>query len=84
MQSCDVFFYTAGMRMGIDRLSFYGDKFGIGHKTGIDLPSEESGLDAFGSSGSQRVFHRKWYAGETISVSIGQGAVTTTPLSLPA
>src|SRR4029077_21107927 len=41
LESCDVFFYNVGMRLGIDRLSYYGSKLGIGHKTGIDLPSEE-------------------------------------------
>jgi len=81
LHSCDVFFYTAGQRLGIDRLSYYGDKLGIGHRTGIDLPSEESGLMP-SEQWVQRVFHRKWYAGETISVSTGQGAVTTTPLQL--
>ncbi len=69
------------MKLGIDRLSYYGDKLGIGHKTGIDLPSEESGLMP-SEQWVERVFHRKWYAGETISVSTGQGAVTTTPLQL--
>ena len=81
LQSCDVFFYTIAMKLGIDRLSFYGDKFGIGHKTGIDLPSEEPGLMP-SEPWVERVFHRKWYAGETISVGIGQGAITTTPLQL--
>jgi len=81
LKSCDVFFYTVGMKMGIDRLSFWGDKFGLGHKTGIDLPSEEPGLMP-SEEWVERVFHRKWYAGEAISVAIGQGAVTTTPLQL--
>jgi penicillin-binding protein 2 len=81
LKSCDVFFYNVGMRLGIDRLSYYGSKFGLGHKTGIDLPSEEPGLMP-SAEWVQRVFHRKWYAGETISVSTGQGAVTTTPLQL--
>lgn len=81
LKSCDVFFYTVGMRLGIDKLSYYGDKLGIGHKTGIDLPSEEAGLMP-SEQWVERVFHRKWYAGETISVSTGQGAVTTTPLQL--
>jgi penicillin-binding protein 2 len=81
LKSCDVFFYTVGMRLGIDRLSYYGSKFGLGHKTGIDLPSEEPGLMP-SAEWVERVFHRKWYAGETISVSTGQGAVTTTPLQL--
>jgi penicillin-binding protein 2 len=69
------------MRLGIDRLAYYGSKLGIGHKTGIDLPSEEPGLMP-SEEWVERVFHRKWYAGETISVSVGQGAVTTTPLQL--
>jgi penicillin-binding protein 2 len=81
LKSCDVFFYTVGMRLGIDRLSYYGSKFGLGHRTGIDLPSEEPGLMP-SAEWVERVFHRKWYAGETISVSTGQGAVTTTPLQL--
>jgi penicillin-binding protein 2 len=69
------------MKMGIDRLAFYGDKLGIGHRTGIDLPSEEVGLMP-SEQWVERVFHRKWYAGETISVAIGQGAITTTPVQL--
>jgi penicillin-binding protein 2 len=81
LKSCDVFFYNVGMRLGIDRLSYYGSKLGIGHKTGIDLPSEEPGLMP-SQEWVERVFHRKWYAGETISVAIGQGAVTTTPVQL--
>jgi penicillin-binding protein 2 len=81
LKSCDVFFYTIGMRLGIDRLSYYGSKFGLGHRTGIDLPSEEPGLMP-SAEWVERVFHRKWYPGETISVSTGQGAVTTTPLQL--
>jgi penicillin-binding protein 2 len=81
MQSCDIFFYNVGMRLGIDRLSYYGSHLGIGRKTGIDLPSEEAGLMP-SAEWAERVQHRKWYAGETISVSTGQGAVTTTPLQL--
>jgi penicillin-binding protein 2 len=81
LKSCDVFFYNVGMRLGIDRLAYYGSKFGIGHKTGIDLPSEEPGLMP-SAEWVERVFHRKWYPGETISVSTGQGAITTTPLQL--
>ncbi len=81
LESCDVFFYNVGMHLGIDRLSYYGTKFGLGRKTGIDLPEEVSGLMP-SAEWVERVFHRKWYAGETISVSTGQGAVTTTPLQL--
>jgi penicillin-binding protein 2 len=81
LKSCDVFFYNVGMRLGIDRLSYYGSKLGFGHKTGIDLPSEEAGLMP-SPEWVERVYHRKWYAGETISVAIGQGAITSTPLQL--
>jgi penicillin-binding protein 2 len=81
VHSCDVFFYNIGMRMGIDRISKYAKMLGFGAKTGIDLPSEESGLVP-SEEWVQRVFHRKWYPGETISVSIGQGAVTVTPMQV--
>jgi penicillin-binding protein 2 len=81
VHSCDVFFYNIGMRMGIDRISKYAKLLGLGAKTGIDLPSEESGLVP-SEEWVQRVFHRKWYPGETISVSIGQGAVTVTPIQI--
>jgi penicillin-binding protein 2 len=81
LQSCDVFFYNVGQRLGIDRLAYYGSNLGLGHRTGVDLPSEEAG-NMPSAEWVERVFHRKWYAGETISVSTGQGAVTTTPLQL--
>lgn len=81
VQSCDVYFYNVGKLLGIDRISFYANALGLGHRTGIDLPSEETGLVP-SEDWAERVFHRKWYAGETISVSVGQGAVTTTPIQL--
>jgi penicillin-binding protein 2 len=81
IHSCDVFFYNVGQRMGIGRISKYAKLLGLGARTGIDLPSEDAGLVP-SEEWVQRVFHRKWYPGETISVSIGQGAVTVTPLQL--
>ena len=81
VHSCDVFFYTVGKELGIDRISYYATQLGLGRKTGIDLPSEETGMIP-SEEWKERVFHQKWYAGETISVAIGQGAVTTTPLQL--
>ena len=81
VQSCDVYFYNVGKQLGIDRISFYANALGLGHRTGVDLPSEETGLVP-SEEWVQRVYHRKWYAGETISVSVGQGAVTTTPIQL--
>ncbi|HEY4817222.1 MAG TPA: penicillin-binding protein 2 [Candidatus Acidoferrum sp.] len=81
VESCDIFFYNVGQRLGIDRISYYASNLGLGRRTGVDLPSEETGLVP-SEEWVQRVFHRKWYAGETISVAIGQGAVTATPLQL--
>lgn len=79
VHSCDVYFYNVGNEMGIDRLSMYAQMMGFGRKTGIDLPNEDSGLMP-SQEWSQRVRKTKWYAGETISVAIGQGAVGVTPL----
>lgn len=81
VQSCDIFFYNVGKRLGIDRIAYYAYQLGLGHKTGIDLPGEEAGLVP-SSEWKQRVFKQKWYAGETISVAIGQGATIVTPLQL--
>lgn len=80
-QSCDVFFYTLGNRLGIDTIARYAEMVGFGRKTGIDLPHEAEGLVP-SSQWKMRTFRQKWYAGETISVSIGQGAMTVTPLQL--
>lgn len=82
-QSCDVFFYNTGNRMGIDTIAKYAEMAGFGSKTGIDLPHEAEGLVP-SSKWKIRTFRQKWYAGETISVSIGQGALTVTPLQLAA
>jgi len=81
VDSCDVFFYTLGQRLGISEIHKYGTGLGLGRRTGIDLPGEEPGLMP-SEEWVQRVFHHKWYAGETISVAIGQGSVTVTPLQL--
>ncbi len=81
VHSCDVFFYNVGNRLGIDSIAEYADMAGFGHKTGIDLPNEATGVVP-SSAWKMRLFRQKWYAGETISVSIGQGALTVTPLQL--
>ncbi len=79
--SCDVFFYNVGNRMGIDNLAEYGEAAGLGHRTGIDLPNEAEGLLP-STKWKARALRQKWYAGDTISVSIGQGYLTVTPLQL--
>jgi penicillin-binding protein 2 len=79
--SCDVYFYNVGKLLGIDRISYYATGLGLGQRTGIDLPGEEPGLVP-SEAWSERVNHHKWYPGSTISVAIGQGAVTATPVQL--
>src|SRR5215470_6896960 len=79
VQSCDVYFYNVGNELGIDRIANYAKMMGLGRKTGIDLPNEDSGLIP-SREWKQRVLKTKWYEGETISVSIGQGYVGVTPL----
>jgi penicillin-binding protein 2 len=79
--SCNIFFYEMGRRMGISRIAQHAHALGLGERTGIDLPGERSGVMPspewkLQSRGS------KWFAGETISVAIGQGAVSTTPLQI--
>src|SRR6266436_6084745 len=80
-QSCDVFFYTLGEKLGIDRIAKYAMALGMGQKTGIDLPQEVSGVMP-SEPWKIRNFKQKWFAGETISVSIGQGAVAATPIQM--
>ena len=81
VQSCDVYFYTVGDRTGIDKIAFYAKQAGFGQKTGIDLPHEAEGIVP-SPEWKIRNFREKWYAGETIPVAIGQGALTVTPLQL--
>src|SRR6266852_1366328 len=80
-QSCDVFFYTLAEKLGISRIAKYATAMGLGQRTGIDLPEEASGV-MLSEEWKVRNFKQKWFAGETISVGIGQGAVATTPVQL--
>src|SRR6185437_13114093 len=81
VESCDIFFYHVGDKLGIDRIAKYAEMVGLGHKTGIDLPHEAEGIVP-SPRWKIRNFRQKWYPGETISVAIGQGATTVTPLQL--
>src|SRR5579863_2006521 len=80
-QSCDVFFYTLANKLGIDRIAKYATDLGLGQKTGIDLPNEVSGVMP-SEEWKIKNFKQKWFAGETISVGIGQGAIAITPVQL--
>ncbi len=79
--SCDTFYYTLANKLGIEKIAQYASELGLGHKTGIDLPNEASGIMP-SEEWKLKYYHEKWYAGETISVGIGQGAVAVTPLQI--
>ena len=79
--SCDTYFYVLSYRMGIEKMNAWMRQFGFGEKTGVDLPSESTGLYP-NPEWKMRTRKSKWLKGETISVSIGQGAFTATPLQL--
>jgi penicillin-binding protein 2 len=79
--SCDTFYYTLASRLGIDTIAKYGTSLGIGQKTGVDLPDEAVGIMP-STAWKLKTQHQPWYAGEVVSVGIGQGAVTVTPLQL--
>ncbi len=80
-QSCDVYFYTNGVKLGIDRLARHARAFGLGHRTGIRLSGEAPGLVP-STEWKKRRFGVVWYPGETVSASIGQGFNLYTPLQL--
>jgi penicillin-binding protein 2 len=79
--SCDTFYYNLANRLGIDTIAKYATSLGFSQKTGIDLPDEVSGTMP-STAWKLKTQHEKWYAGEVISVGIGQGAVTATPIQL--
>jgi penicillin-binding protein 2 len=80
-ESCDTYFYELAQRLGIDTIAKYATALGIGSKTGVDLPNEMAGIMP-STRWKMKNFHEKWYAGEVISVGIGQGAVAVTPIQL--
>ncbi len=81
VQSCDVYFYNVGMRVGVDRLAHYAQLFGLGQPTGIALYSEKGGLIPT-SAWKLKRFKQPWQPGETLSLAIGQGYNTVTPLQM--
>jgi len=81
VHSCDVYFYTIGQRMGIDVMAEFGKDFGLGKATGVELPSERSGIMP-STAWKQKSKNEQWLPGETISAAIGQGYVTVTPLQM--
>ena len=90
--SCDVFFYNVGLRLaqkdpalGPDKIAEWGHRMGLGVITGIDLPGEVEGLIPDRAwkkllNADKDIWEQRWYDGETVNISIGQGSVATTPL----
>ncbi|HET6206905.1 MAG TPA: penicillin-binding protein 2 [Terracidiphilus sp.] len=79
--SCDTFFYALAQRLGIDTIAKYATSFGLASKTGVDLPNEMTGVMP-STKWEWRNYHQKYYAGNTISVGIGQGETQVTPIQL--
>ena len=80
-KSCNVYFYTLGNMLGVDKIHKWAEKLGMVGKTGIDLPNEQDSIVP-STEWKRKRTGEKWYTGETISVSIGQGQVAVTPASL--
>ena len=82
-QSCDVVFYELGKRLGPDRLAGFAVNYGLGEKTGIDLPQEKKGLVPT-EGWKKKIWGEQWYDGDSINYGIGQGFVQVTPLQMAA
>jgi penicillin-binding protein 2 len=80
-KSCNVYFYTLGQMLGVDKIYKWAERLGLAGKTGIDLPNEQESLVP-NTEWKKKRYNEPWYPGETISVAIGQGQVSVTPASL--
>ena len=80
-ESCDIYFYEIGKRLGVSKIALYAKKFGLGKKTGIDIGKEEEGLIPTPEWKLNR-FHIPWQPGETLSLSIGQSFLLVTPIQM--
>jgi len=81
VESCDIYFYQVGLKVGVDLIAHYANEFGLGRETGISLPHEKPGTVP-SSSWKKKRFGVPWYSGETLSFAVGQGYLNTTPLQL--
>jgi penicillin-binding protein 2 len=81
VESCDTYFYQLGPKLGIDRIAKWARAFGLGEKTGVSLDDEKSGVIP-DTEWKRKRYRQPWFPGETVSVAIGQGYVTVTPLQL--
>lgn len=80
-ESCDVYFYQVGQRLGVDRLAKYAHLFGLGRKTGVEMEHEKAGLIPTAAWKKKR-YGKSWQEGETLSVAIGQSFNLVTPIQL--
>ena len=81
VESCDIYFYQVGLKVGVDRIAHYAQEFGLGKTTGISLPHEKPGIVP-STSWKKKRLGVPWYSGETLSLSVGQGYLNATPLQL--
>lgn len=79
--SCNVYFYKLGQEMGIEPIHDYGARFGLGQRTGVDIPGEEKGILP-SKAWKLETQRERWYPGDTISVAIGQGLLAVTPIQM--
>ncbi len=80
-QSCNVVFWTVSRPVGPEHLAAYARMFGLGQRTGIDLPQESRGVVP-DPGWKRRVYRQPWYAGDTLNTAVGQGYVLATPLQV--
>jgi penicillin-binding protein 2 len=82
-ESCDVYFYMLGEKLGVDKIAQYARQFGLGEPMGVGLDNEKGGFIPT-SAWKEKKFGKKWYRGETLPVAIGQGYVLMTPIQMAA
>jgi penicillin-binding protein 2 len=81
VESCDIYFYQVGLKVGVDRIAHYANELGLGRTTGIHLPHEKPGIVP-SSSWKKKRLGVQWYSGETLSLAVGQGYLNATPIQL--
>jgi penicillin-binding protein 2 len=80
-KSCNTYFYTIGNMLGVDRMYKWSERLGLALKSGVDLPNEQESIVP-STEWKQKKYNERWYPGETISVAIGQGQLSVTPMSM--
>ncbi|MBI5026105.1 MAG: penicillin-binding protein 2 [Nitrospirae bacterium] len=81
VESCDIYFYEVGKRLGIDKIAEYAERFGLGKPVGLEFLNEKSGIVP-STQWKLKTRKEQWFQGETLSVAIGQGYISTTPIQM--